>query len=62
LPKVIPVRRVVYDAYARHPAGRLLRPRRQRPRYRRTAEKRDELAPSNARHGASLPKGRRSTA
>ena len=33
LPKVIPIRRVVYDAYARHPAGRLLRPRRQRPRY-----------------------------
>src|SRR5262245_24116552 len=45
LPKVIPVRRVVYDADARHPADWLLRARPHRPHGRRTAEQRDELAP-----------------
>src|SRR5262245_54636947 len=44
LPKVIPVGRVVYDADARHPAARLLRPRRQRPCRRRAADERDKLA------------------
>src|SRR5262245_23355455 len=47
LPKVIPVGRVVYDAYSRHTADWLLRARRQRPR-RRTADQRDELAPPHS--------------
>src|SRR5262249_10888558 len=48
-------------ADAPHSRG-LLCPRCERPRGCAAADKRDELAPSNAGHGASLPTGRRLTA
>src|SRR5262245_64419294 len=54
LPKVIPVRRVVYDADARHPAARLLSTRLERPRSRRAAKKSNDLAPSYVGHGLPL--------
>ena len=41
-------------ADAPHPLG-LLRARRERPRRRRAAEQRDELAPSHVEHGGPLP-------
>ena len=41
-------------ADAPHPLG-LLRARRERPRRRRAAEQRDELAPPHGEHGGSLP-------
>src|SRR5262245_8885264 len=59
LPKVIPVRRVVYYAYARHSADWLLRACGQWPRSRRTAESEDEIAPSHVR--LSLPQSARRT-
>src|SRR5262245_27893437 len=55
LPKVIPVRRVVYDTYARHPADWLLRLRDERPPRRRPAtQERDELPPFEVEHGLPL--------
>src|SRR5262249_30562280 len=42
------------ETYPRHLSRRLLRARRERPRCRRAAEKRDELAPP---HGSSLRPG-----
>jgi hypothetical protein len=46
LPKVIPVGRVVYDAYARHPADWLLPARCERPDGRSAAKQNDKIAPS----------------
>jgi len=40
---------------ADHRQRRLLRARRERPRYRRTADKRDEVAPFHVEHGDFLP-------